>query len=362
MTLLRRFVEDERTKVAASAAPDDADPSPQDAPVPPPPAADAATDTPDPAPAAARAPHPVFARAVAHKTGTPAAADPTLRRTLSILKSLTPVFRAALLYPGVEAGTEAFGQAVHRLASSTAALAQGVADIGDPLEVDTAWARRTVQETCADLVAHHWVSAVIAQGGGEAPQIPLELFVGTLKDVVAMPWPDEGAKEDLRTTGNAAVRLSFLKAFAPVAVEVEKYAEVINRRLEADVVDPAALERVLGQALMEQALQGRNLLMGDDEGSDDDRRMTLQACLAHIGQLYMAAWEPTRGDALGQLVDAPTPEKAREALAGEGFVHGFPFEVFRTRTTEAAKRLLGTTQAAMDMMAPVADPRQRQEG
>lgn len=357
MTLLRRFAENAHAKVMTTVA--DADD------VPPGDAAPAASepvaaDRAAPAPA----PHPVIAAAVtgAARSADAPPTDPTIRRSLVILKSLTPVFRAALLYPGVEAGTEAFGQAVHRMAAAAASLVHAMVDISDPLEVDTAWARRTLQELGADLVAHHWVSGAIASGGGESPPLPLDGFVASLKAVLAIPWPTEGNNETLETTTTAAVRLSFLKAFAPLAVEVEKYAEIINRRLEQKVVDAPALQRLLGQALMEQAVQGRNLLMAEDEGTADDRRMTLQACLAHIGSLYMAAWEPTRGDALGRLVDADTPSKAREALAGEGFAHGFPVEAFRARTMDAAKRLLGTTQAAMDLMAPAEDLRQRREG
>lgn len=363
MSLLRRFVADDQRKVQRGADPDASDGGDVSAPE-----AAAPTETQDAlgqsAPKHAsreqsRAPHPVLADAVS-RTPRPAL---TVRQSLMVLNSLTPVLRAALIYPGTDARPSDYENAVGRMATTTAALAKGMASCADALEVDGAWASRTLQEVAAQWVSHHWVSTAIAQGGGDAPpDAPTDMFMKAVKRILGQPWPDGEETLALDSVEETAIRLSFLKAFAPVAVEIETYAEVVNRRLEGVVVDAEALQQVLGQALMEQALQARQLLMADEAGSGTDRRMMLQACLAHIGSLYQAAWEPTRGDALGRLVDAPSVKDAQEALAGDGFTHGFLVTAFRSRVTDAAKRLIGTTQAAMEMVAPRTDPKQRQEG
>ncbi len=297
-------------------------------------------------------------------TTAPAPAHRAVTDTLVLLKSLAPVLRAALLFPGPDVSSAEFGVAVGRMSTAVAQLTELIARESDPLELDSRWARKSLQEVAAELVAHHWVSAVIARGGmsaEELPDLPVDRFAIAVREVLRLPMDLSGAKEHFNLSYGGSIRLSFLKAFAPLAVEIERYSEVVNRRLETRVVDGEALQAFIGQLLMDQALSAQESLTGADV-DEDEKRMTLQACLAHAGTLFLAAWEPTRGDALGMLVDAASLDEGRAALNGLSCQHGFPVEAFKRRALHAMQRLVGTTQAAMTMVRAAHDHSQRREG
>lgn len=286
----------------------------------------------------------------------------TVTDTLLLLKSLSPVLRAALLYPGPDATPQQYGEAVSHMSAAAASLADVIARDGDPLELDGRWARKVLQELASELVAHHWVATVISRGGVAGFQdvdLPVEMFAAAIHQVVQLPVNMSGRKESFDLSYEGSIRLSFLKAFAPLAVDIEKYGQVVNGRLEAQVVDIESLQSTLGQYLMDQALLAQEMLLGEGDYTDDDRRMTLQACLAHVGAALMAVWEPTRGDALGTLADSPSIDDGRHAMTGLAFTYGFPVESFRTRVADAVQRLVGTTQAAMLMVRKPGDPSQR---
>jgi hypothetical protein len=236
----------------------------------------------------------------------------------------------------------------------------------DPLELDTRWARKAVQEMAAELVAHHWVSSVIAHGGAMRPEEPeavsARLTQGA-KEAMQMSASLVGRHDAIALSQDGAVRLSFLKAFTPIAIEIDRYAHTINAKLEAKVADPASLQEAVSQLLMEQALWAQQQLPVEAGGTDDDRRMLLQACLQHAGAMCLSLWEPTRGDALGTLVDAPTVEAGRTLLQGPSFTHGFPVDALRDRVRDGMQRLVGTAQTSMSMLREARlTPDMRQRG
>lgn len=286
-----------------------------------------------------------------------AMAPRTAPDTLALLKSLSPVLRAALLFPGPEAKPEQFGPVVRKLSEATESLAEQIAEFGrDPLELDQRWersyTRKHVQELAAELVSHLWVSRIIARGGASSDddgQINIDALVAGAKVALEVGTVVSSRKESLDVSYEGSIRLSFLKAYSPLAIEAEKYAEVVNAKLQSPTVDVHALHLALGQCVMEEALSARDLLVGDAPISDDERRMTLQACLNHVGSTSVSVWELTRGDALGTLVDAPTLEAGRAVLTSPAFSHGFPIDSFRDRLHGAIQRLVGTTQAMMLM-------------
>lgn len=378
MTTLRRFVAGQHEQVAAKAAPESvvrSESTEAPAPVEEPAAAAipdvaplfdvkaAAIGVPEPPPPASPA---VEARqgALHRLKSSPSSETAPPRRavtdTLVLLKSLMPVLRAALVFPGPDAPTPEFGKAVRHMAEAVAQLTEVIARDSDPLELDGRWARKSLQEVAAELVAHHWVSTVIAHGGlssHDLPEIPVERFTTAVREVLQLPAAMEapGGKESFDLSTDGSIRLSFLKAFAPLAVEIERYGEVVNRRLEERLVDAEALQLAVGQLLMDQALVAQSALLGEADASDDERRMTLQACLAHAGALLLAVWEPTRGDALGTLADTSSLDEGRHALKGVAFQYGFPVTAFRQRAIDAVSRLVGTTQAALVLVRPPQD-------
>ncbi|MGH8156660.1 MAG: hypothetical protein ACREPQ_00940 [Rhodanobacter sp.] len=292
----------------------------------------------------------------------PAATRP-MRDMLVLLKSLSPVLRAGLLFPGPEAAPEEYADAVRRMSASVKSLADTMTQAlqeRDPLELDTRWARKAVQEVAADLVSNHWVATVLARGGagtGEEPAAGVPMLAAGVREALAVAFAVGGRSEAPQLSHNGAVRLSFLKAFAPLAIEIDKYAHTINGKLDASIVDATVLQTHIGELLMAQATDIHQALMEGQMTTEDDQRMALQACLSHVGAVLMALWEPTRGDALGTLVDAPTVDAGREALSSAPFEYGFPLGIYQERVGEAVRRLTGTVLASMALVRS-ASPRQ----
>ncbi|TAL63611.1 MAG: hypothetical protein EPN79_15760 [Burkholderiaceae bacterium] len=286
--------------------------------------------------------------------------------TLVLLKSLSPILRAALMYPGPGASPEQYGYVVGRMSAAAANLTEIVVRETDPLELDSRWAKKSLQEMSSELVAHYWVSTVIARGGAGAEDDPMDavrLLSEAVRKVVQLPIDLAGRRDSFDLSHEGAVRMSFLKAFAPLSMDIDRYAQIVNGRLESAVVDAAALQSAAGELLMDQALHAQEQLLADSNATEDDRRMTLQACIGHVGGILMTVWELTRGDALGTLADASSIDEGRAALTSSAFTHGFPVASLRSRTVEAVMRLVGTAQAAMAIVrARPAGPLQHKGG
>ena len=150
---------------------------------------------------------------------------------LNILKSLAPVFKAAFIYPGHDAAPDQIGAAVRKMSQVSVGLADYIATHGDHLEVDGAWARKTLHDFTSDLVANHWISSVLGKGGavpGHSPDISIDYFIPAIRAVMELPTDLPAAQNKINLSLGGAVQISLLKAMTPVALEAEKFADIVN--------------------------------------------------------------------------------------------------------------------------------------
>lgn len=271
---------------------------------------------------------------------------------LNILKSLAPVFRAATIYPGHDAPPELIAQAVRRLSGASVALAEFIASNGDSLEIDSAWARKTLHEFTADLVSGYWISTVIAKGGSEGmPEVSADFFKPAIRAVMALPGEVPKGKDRLNLTTNGAVQLSLLKGLTPLAIEIEKFQGFIATHVPGSKVSAEDLISEVSQFLMEQALMHHDRYLADNpEASEDDRRVMLQALIGHAANVLLSAWEYCKGEVYGGISEAKSVQDALDFLAQTQFTHGFPLQALKSRAEESMRRLVGSATYAMSMM------------
>lgn len=279
---------------------------------------------------------------------------------LSILKSLAPVFKAATIYPGHDAAPEQIGAAVRKMSQVSVGLADYIATQGDRLELDGGWARKTLHDFTAELVSTHWITTVIGKGGvvaGHSPDISVDYFVPAIRAVMDLPTALPSPADKLHLSMTGAVQLSLLKAITPIAVEVEKFATIVQARIPSASVSAENLVMEIGQFLMEQAMTYHERFVADNaDVKEDDRRALLQSLLNHASSVMLSAWEYCRGEVLGAIKDAPTEEDAASILGQAGFTHGFPLEALKGRTKESLRRVTGASQYALTLMRQASDP------
>lgn len=284
---------------------------------------------------------------------------------LNILKSLAPVFKAATIYPGHDAAPEVIGAAVRKMSQVSVGLADYIATHGDKLELDPAWSRKTLHDFTAELVASHWIATVIGKGGvvaGHSPDITVEFFIPAIRAVMELPAEVPHSPEMFDHSLAGAVHLSLLAAMAPISIEVEKFATIINARIPVVKVSADDLVMEISQFIMEQALLHHEKFIADNgDVTDDDRQCMLQALISHASGVILSAWEYCRGEVLGAIKDAVSVEQAAEIIAQSQFTHGFPLQAMKARAEDSLRRLTGTSQYALTMMRQSAD-RSNQQG
>lgn len=276
---------------------------------------------------------------------------------LNILKSLAPVFKAATIYPGHNAPAEQVAQAVRNLSEASVSLAEYIAITGDTLEIDSAWARKTLHEFTADLVSSYWISSVIAKGDNAGmPEISAEFFKPAIRAVMSLPGEMPKGKDKLNLTMNGAVQLSLLKGLTPIAIEVEKFSGFIGLHVPGCKVSVDDLIGEISQFLMEQALMHHDRFLSDNpESSDDDRRAMLQALIGHSASVILSAWEYCKGEVYSGVSEAKSVQAALEYMAQAQFTHGFPLQALKERTEESMRRLVGSATYALSMMQRQSD-------
>lgn len=278
---------------------------------------------------------------------------------LNILKSLAPVFKAAFVYPGHDAAPEQVGIAVRKMSQVSVDLADYIATHGDKLELDAAWARKTLHDFTADLVANHWIATVLGKGGvvpGHSPNISVDFFVPAVRAVLQLPTdlplPAQRANNSLA----GGVQLSLLKAMTPIVLEMERFADVVNARVPSKPVLVDKLVADLRQFIMDQSTAHYEKFVVECGAlTEDDKRMMLQALISHASGVLLTAWEHSRGEVLGAIKDAESAQKAAEILARPQFTHGFPLQALKQRAAESLRRLAGTSQYALSLMRQSAE-------
>jgi hypothetical protein len=274
---------------------------------------------------------------------------------LNILKSLAPVFKAATIFPGHEADPAQISAAVRKMSQVSVELADYIVANGDHLELDAAWARKSLHSFTAELVASHWIATVIGMGGvmaGQAPSVSVEFFTPAIQVAMNLPIVLPRQEEDARLFSfNGAVQLALIEGVTPLAVEVEKFATIITAKIPSATVSVDSLVAEVGQFIMEQALFHYGKFMADAiDATDDDQKAMLQALIQHVSEVMISSWEYCRGEVLGALKDAASEEAAAAILAQSQFTYGFPLQALKTRAEESIKRVAGTALYAMSML------------
>lgn len=91
---------------------------------------------------------------------TPVYAPTGAQLTLSMLRAMGPIFRAALVYPGPTAPAVEWAQAI-KVMSDVSAQVAGQLALMRTEELDVAWARRELHPAVAVIVGEHWLHTVI---------------------------------------------------------------------------------------------------------------------------------------------------------------------------------------------------------
>ncbi len=271
---------------------------------------------------------------------------------LNILKSLAPVFKAASIYPGIDAAPEQIARAVRHLSQTSVDLVEFIAANGDMLEIDSAWARKTLHEFAAELVSSYWISSVIAKGDGTGlPAITADLFKPAVRVAMALPANLPKQDDKLNLTTNGAVQVSLLKALTPVTIEVEKFAAFVATHAPGSAVSAAALIKELSEFLVALALAHHNRFLEDNpESSEDDRRIMLQALIGHTASVTLSAWEYCKGEVYAAIGDSKTAQSVTDYFARDEFTHGFPLQALKKRAEESLRRLVGSAACALSIL------------
>lgn len=271
---------------------------------------------------------------------------------LNILKSLAPVFKAVSIYPGHEAPADQIAVAVRRLSETSVNLAEFIATNGDALEIDSAWARKTLHEFTADLVSNYWISTVIAKGGSAGmPEISAEFFKPAIRSVMALPVDVPKHDNSLRLSFTGAIQLSLLKGLTPIEIEIERFATFLSLHVPGSKVSTADLLGEISQFLMEQALIHHDrFLQENPDASEDDRRVMLQALIGHAATVILSAWEYCKGEVYFGVSEAKSSQAALDFLAQDHLSSGFPLQILKNRTEESLRRLVGAASCALSMM------------
>lgn len=272
---------------------------------------------------------------------------------LAILNVMAPMFKAASIYPGYEAAPTQLAAAVKLMSGVALELATHIASRASKSPVDAAQPQGAVQAFTAQLVASHWISAVIARGGvmrGQLPAIDADQF----KPAIDLTMSLSSASAEPGASGALAgecLPATVLATLAPVALEVERYAALIEGFVPGVRISRDALLMELSQWIVQKARQGSDQFGHGTAPVDAcQREALLHAMIGHATEAVLASWERCRGEVLGQIKDADTPEEAARHFAASDFRHGFPVQRLLSRAATMLDRLTGAARHACALL------------
>ncbi|POZ80198.1 hypothetical protein [Burkholderia contaminans] len=296
-----------------------------------------------------------FLKAVQEDSGSRVSRSRASQDYLNILRSLAPIFRAATIYPGYDAAPEHVSTAVRKMSIVSVGLAEVIADSGDQLELDKAWAVKMLHDFTAELVATHWISTVIGKGGvvpGNSPDISVEYFVPAIKAAMAATPQVSAVTQYTDQTLIGGASLSLLKALVPLSVEIERFVGFVSQHVPDLPVSADAVIEEIGEFVTRQAMKYQGDFVDEHPGvSEDDRRLLMQALIAHTASVMLSAWEACRGEVLAELKDVTTEAEAKTLLTRDGFKSGFPLARLKARAEASLRRLVGTTRFSLNLLA-----------
>lgn len=254
----------------------------------------------------------------------------------ALLRSMGPIFRAALMYPGMDAEPAAWALAVGRMSDVSTALAQQLAQLRrDEMDVD--WARRELHPALATLVAEFWVQALIRNGGARSvADIPLR-SEDILPGLVAAERAIH-ANGGTRPAVPLTIEAELLPALGLVSVHAQRYVEMLTAQTDVAVSADGYLhglaEGVLG-------VVERSVLRAVQQGvaADPFREALLRAS---VGIIVMAA-DGALHEMLQRLADASRQgQDVTALLSADGLVQGLPLGDTLRRVEVGIGRLAGT--------------------
>ncbi|RQR11252.1 hypothetical protein [Burkholderia stagnalis] len=306
-----------------------------------------------------------FLKAVQEEAGSRVNRSRASQDYLNILRSLGPIFRAATIYPGYDAAPEQVSAAVRKMSVVSVGLAEVIAESGDQLELDKAWAVKMLHDFTAELVATHWISTVIGKGGvvpGNSPDISIDYFVPAIKAAMAATPQVSAVTEYTDQTLIGGASLSLLKALVPLSVEIERFVGFVSQHVPELPVSADAVIEEIGEFVTRQAMKYQGEFVDEHPGvSEDDRRLLMQALIAHTSSVMLSAWEACRGEVLAELKHVTTETEAKTLLTRDGFKSGFPLARLKARAEASLRRLVGTTRFSLNLLAQQATGRGKGE-
>lgn len=256
--------------------------------------------------------------------------------TATLMASMAPIFRAAMMYPGVDAEPNSWALAVGRMSEVSAKLAQQLALMRKD-EMDVEWARREIHPAVARLIGEWWVQALIRNGGARSvAEIPLQV-----DDL--MPGLIAAQRAIHANLAPAAMPLSveavILEAVTLTAVHAQRYADGLARYMRGTISVDAYLQGVFDCLL---AAVEEGVARAERQGIEP-RGFRLSLAQASVGVVVTAVDAAING-ALQQLGEAGARGKDLSQLLGsDAFVHGMPLADTQARIKVGVGRLCGTT-------------------
>ncbi|OCG90014.1 hypothetical protein LMG667_03295 [Xanthomonas euvesicatoria] len=265
---------------------------------------------------------------------------------LDTLGSLGPIFRAAAVFPGPDAKQEDTLQVIRMLSRDAVMLADIVARDTDQLEIDQRWRRRRAGLLTSEMVASHWLSTVIGQGGlasiEEWPSANRPRLAAALAAAI------DQVSETPLCDASTATASSAVFALAPLVLDLQRFADVVHISVPSFLVDAdtaaALIGAVVGEEVHAGVLRLEPLLPGMsklDIGSE---------LMAQVGPMALAAWEGARGELLDRLKDIDTEEDAHKLLSDPNMNAGIPVERVCERLRPMVRRLVGSTVYSAKMI------------
>ncbi|MCF8869915.1 hypothetical protein KIP37_21905 [Xanthomonas campestris pv. campestris] len=271
---------------------------------------------------------------------TPVYAPTGAQLTLSMLRAMGPIFRAALVYPGPTAPAVEWAQAI-KVMSDVSAQVAGQLALMRTEELDVAWARRELHPAVAVIVGEHWLHTVIkmqrVQKVGDIKLSAEDILPGI---VAALKAADDCGNPHLATERSAVAEL--LPAIALLQVNAQAYQALLQSdTVDLDVPDLSVdgYLQAVAAAVVDavQTQDARAKLSGALHG-DEFREALLRSATG----IVVKAGETAVNESLARLHEAIKASAPGRWLSEEPLQHGFPLARTVELIEQGMNRLAGT--------------------
>ncbi|MGH8077275.1 MAG: hypothetical protein ACREPE_08130 [Lysobacter sp.] len=255
----------------------------------------------------------------------------------ALLPSLAPIFRAAMLYPGLNSDPAAWALAVGTMSDASSKLANQLAVMRrDEMDVD--WARSELHPPIVTIVADYWVQSLLRSGGAasiaDIVVNPDEIMAGLMTAERAIH-----AHGPLRPAGMPlTMEADLLATLSMVVVYAQRYAAVLSSQVSISLSIDTYIYGVC-DALLAAADSGAQRAERHGIEPSGFRRALLQSAVGIVSTAAEAALHATLqrvADVVNQGGDVSS------ALIDDGMVQGFPMAESADRIAVGVNRLAGT--------------------